>query len=358
MLRVGINGFGRIGRAIFRINAANPRCRIVMVNDLDPNVENLAYLLKYDSTYGRFAGEVKAEPETNTVVVNGAPVAFHCRSDIARVPWEDYGVDIVIDATGVTQNRFSAAGLVESRRVRKVIFTNAPHTGINHTIVFGVNEETYDGQRHDLVATSICDANAIAPVLKQLDEHFGVEHGFITTLHPWLSYQNLSDGSVQSIGSPGHFWTDFSLGRASTTNLIPKNTTAMKAVRQVLPGLTPDLDAISFRIPTAIVTTSDMTLNLRDKPSAEDVNAVLGAAAAAKPRVFGYDTDPLVSQDFRGIEQSLVVDGRWTRTNKAGGCKVVVWYDNEWGYSQRVVDMVALMEKSWQPVPEPEAVTA
>lgn len=351
MLRVGLNGFGRIGRAVFRINAQDPRCEIVVVNDLDPNVENLAYLLKYDSVYGRFGGRVEARPDSHKVWIDGKSVAFHNQGDIARVPWEDYGVDVVIDATGVTQNRYSAAGLVDTGRVRKVVFTNAPGNGVDRTVVFGVNEADYDDATDHLVATSICDANAIAPVLKQLDDAFGVEHGYVTTLHPWLSYQNLSDGSVRSIASPGHFWNDFGLGRASTTNLIPKNTTAMGAVRQVLPHLTSELDAISFRIPTAIVSTSDMTLTLRGAPNAEDINAVLGTAAASQPRVMGFGTEPLVSQDYLGIEQSLVVDSRWTRANRAGGCKVVVWYDNEWGYSQRVIDMVALMETCWCATP-------
>ncbi len=343
MLRVGINGFGRIGRAVFRINAQNPRCEIVAVNDLDPNLENLAYLLKYDSIYGRFGGSVEARPDQGRVLVDGRAIAFHSQADIARVPWRDHGVDVVIDATGVTQNRYSAAGLVADGSVRKVVFTNAPGDGVDRTVVFGVNDH--------LVSTSICDANAIAPVLKVLDENFGIAHGYVTTLHPWLSYQNLSDGSVQSIASPGHFWNDFGLGRASTTNLIPKNTTAMGAVRQVLPHLPADMDAMSFRIPTAIVSTSDMTIGLRDAPSAGDINAALGAAAAARPRIVGFGTEPLVSQDYLGIEQSLVVDGRWTRANGAGACKIIVWYDNEWGYSQRVVDMVALMEKSWDTAP-------
>ena len=345
MLKVGINGFGRIGRAVFRVNASQPRFTVVAINDLDPDVENLAYLLKYDSVYGRFGAEVTASRDDRTMMVDGHRIAFESQSDIAAVPWGKHGVDLVIDASGVTQNVFASGGLIDGAVLRKVVITHSPADGVDHTIIFGVNEESYDPDRHDVVAASICDANAIAPVLKLLDDSFGIEHGFITTLHPWLSYQNLSAGSVRSVTSPGHYWTDYSLGRASSVNLIPKQTTAMDAVRRVLPEAAARIEAISFRVPTGIVSTSDLSLVLRDRPDREAVNNLMRRQAAAASHIFGFTQEPLVSQDFLAIEQSLVVDGRWTRTNPAGGCKLVVWYDNEWGYSQRVVDMVELMAR-------------
>ena len=214
-IRVGLNGFGRIGRAIFRINALAPRFKVVAVNDIDPYVDNHVHLLRYDSTYGRFAGEVRREAETECVTVNGEEVRFYAEADIADVPWEDHGVDVVIDASGVAENVLASRDLVSAGRVRKVVVTHSPKEGVDHTIIYGANDETYDPAAHHVVSTSICGSNASGPVLRLLDDAFGVESGFITTLHPWLSYQNLVDGSVRSLSSPGHHWGDFSLGRAS-----------------------------------------------------------------------------------------------------------------------------------------------
>ena len=358
MLNVGINGFGRIGRAIFRINERAPRFRVVAVNDLDPNVENHAYLLRYDSIYGRFDGQVGASNGDMHMFVNGRHIQFYATSDISEVPWTEHEVDVVIDATGVHQNVLSSHRLVESGAVRKVIITHSPKDSVDHTIIFGVNETSYDPMVHHVVSTSICDANAVAPVLRLLDEAYGVEHGYITTLHPWLAYQNLIDGSVRSVSSPGHFWKDFSLGRASTMSLIPKNTTLVDALQRVMPELAARLDAISFRVPTGIVSASDVTLTLHRQATAEDLNALLRAGAGHNARIIGYQEDYLVSIDFLGIEQSVFVDGRWTRANGKKGIKLVLWYDNEWGYSQRVVDMVDLIARHIEITPvEQEAPT-
>lgn len=343
MLRVGINGFGRIGRSVFRINTQAQAFKVVAINDRDPNVENLAYLLKYDSSYGRFSGSVRANAEG--FYVNDEFIRVHAKESILEVPWEAYGMDVVIDASGVLQNVLESRQLAPGR-VRKVIVTHAPKQGIDLTVIFGVNEETFDVKSHHVISTSICDAVAIAPIVKKLEESFGIHSGFVTTLHPWLSYQNLMDGSVHSIANPGHYWTDFSLGRASSVNLIPKNTTTISALSQVLPDVAARLDAISFRIPTGIVAASDMSLNLRTATSAAEVNGLFARAAFERENVFGYSEEPLVSSDFVAVQQSMIVDGRWTRVNQRTGLKLVVWYDNEFGYSQRVVDMVRLIEAS------------
>ncbi len=349
MIRVGINGFGRIGRAVFRINANNPRFQIVAINDLDPNVKNHAYLLKYDSYYGKFPGKIHAEDASENalgkMIVDGDQIAFYCKDNIADVPWEEQGVNVVIDASGVQQNVLNARALIGRGTVRKTVITHAPRKGLDHTIIFGVNEDSYDPAKHDIVSTSICDANAIAPTLHILQRHFGVEHGFVTTLHPWLSYQNLSDGSVRTVSSPGHYWKDFSLGRATTMSLIPKETTALDAVKVVLPEVAARVDAISFRIPTGIVATSDITIALSKRPTAAEINKVFEMESNRSRRIVGYDEEQLVSIDYLGMEQSFVFDPRWTKINAEGLCKLVVWYDNELGYSQRVVDMVDLMAK-------------
>jgi len=345
MIRVGINGFGRIGRAVFRINERDRRFRVVVVNDLDPNIENHAYLLKYDSIYGRFHKQVEASNGDGFLSVNGESIRFYTESDISEVPWSEHGIDVVIDATGIYNNVVMSHRLIESGKVSKVIITHSPSDGVDSTIIFGVNEDLYDPKTHHVVSTSICDANAAAPVLHILDEAFGVEHGYITTLHPWLSYQNLIDGSVKSVENPGHFWTEFSLGRASTMSLIPKSTTLINALRHVLPQLAPRLDAISFRVSTSIVSGSDMTLSLKEHTTAADINALFFEAAKRDNRIIGYEEDSLVSIDFVGIKQSVYVDSRWTRSNVNKSIKLVLWYDNEWGYSNRVVDMVSLIDQ-------------
>lgn len=350
MINVGINGFGRIGRAIFRINAKNPRFRVTAINDLDPNLENHAYLLKYDSIYGRFSGIVETDVSKQQMTVDDRKIAFTCEARVQDVPWKDSGVDIVIEASGVKENVLAGRELIE-KGIRKMVVTHAPSSGVDKTIIFGVNENQYNDKQHHVIAASICDANAIAPVLRIIDEEFGVTGGFITTLHPWLPYQNLTDGSVRSISNPGHFWTDFALGRASTMSLIPKQTTAMNAVRQVLPEIGNKIEALSFRVPTAIVSSSDMTISLAKQVTAEEINALLEKTHRNHGRVFGYQTEDLVSIDHLAIEQSVVVDSRWTAVTSGGLCKLVLWYDNEWGFSNRVVDMVDLIEKKQTKMP-------
>ncbi len=338
-IRIGLNGFGRIGRAVFRINALSKRFQIVAVNDIDPFLENHVHLLRYDSTYGRFAGDVRPGEGTCEVLVDGEPVRFYAEPSIADVPWEDHGVDVVIDASGVAENVLASRDLVEAGRVRKVVVTHSPKQGVDHVIIYGANDETYDDEAHHVVSTSICDSNASGPVLKRLDDAFGVESGYITTLHPWLSYQNLVDGSVRSVSSPGHHWTDFSLGRASTMSLIPKGTTLCGALDKVMPEIASRVEAVSFRVPTMIVSASDLVIRVGQDVTAEDVNALFAEAAAERPRIFGYGDDMLVSIDHAASEYSLFFDARWTKANKDRMVKMVVWYDNEWGYSQRVVDM-------------------
>lgn len=343
MLRVGINGFGRIGRAIFRVNQRAPKFEIVAVNDIDPNVENLAYLLRFDSTYGRLDADVRVTGRE--IQVDGKRVQCFSERRSADVPWERLGIDVLIDATGVQQNVINAKELTASGRVPDVVLTWSPSEGPDHTVVFGVNEHTYDPRSHRVVSASICDVNAAAPVLKLLDDAWGIDGGFITTLHPWLSYQNLLDGSVSSVASPGHKWQDFSLGRASIGSLLPKETTLVAALSRVLPDIASRIDAISFRVPTSIVAASDMTLTLKEPVAIQEVNEMFARAERAND-FCGYQVEHLVSIDFLGVSQSFVIDARWTRVNGGRAVKLVAWYDNEIGYSARVVDLVAMVGKS------------
>src|SRR5688572_9578616 len=222
MIRVGLNGFGRIGRAVTRILSEHPDIALVVVNELDDDVANFAYLLKYDSLYGRFAEAVEvAGPKVLRIGTH--QVEFHSFPEIRQVPWGHYHVDVLIEASGVTANCVGAGELTRTGVVPKVVITNASG-GVDATIIIGVNDAAYNPEQHHVVSSSICDANGVAPILHQVDERLGIEVVYITTLHPWLSYQNLLDGPVSSVASPVHSWRDYSLGRASVLNLIPKDT--------------------------------------------------------------------------------------------------------------------------------------
>jgi glyceraldehyde 3-phosphate dehydrogenase len=345
-IRVGINGFGRIGRALFRIARQDERFEVVALNDIDPNVENHAYLAKFDSHYGRLHEEVSGTAKEKCLRIGGRTIPFHAAADMADVPWQTHEVDVVIDASGVETNLASARALIDARRVPKVIVTNAPAAGTDATVVFGVNEHAYDPARHHVLSASICDVMSSAVVLGILDRHCGIRSGFVTTMHPWLSYQNLLDGSVKSVANPGHYWDDFALGRASNANLIPKKTTLVPALAKVLPQVADKIMAMSFRVPTAAVTVSDLVLELGSPTTAEAVNALLKERAGSMARILGYQEEQRVSSDFMGIEQSVFVDGRWTAVNNEGRTvRLVLWYDNEWGYSQRVADLAVLAGK-------------
>jgi len=327
MIRIGINGFGRIGRAIFRINEINSLFKVVAINDIDPNVENHAYLLKYDTIYGKFDGHVSSENGNMKMVVNDKVIQFYDKEKINEVPWEKHNIDIVIDGSGIYENVILCRNIIKKGSVKKVIITHSPKDGVDHTIIFGVNESTYDSTIHNIVSTSICDSNASGPVLKLLDDEFGIDYGYITTLHPWLSYQNLVDGSLRSVSSPGHFWKDFALGRASTESLIPKPTTLVSALKKVMPEISGNLDAISFRIPTGIVSSSDLTITLKNGVTVSDLNDLFKRKSMKNDSVTGYQEDQLVSIDFKGISESVIVDGRFTRVLKGKTTKLVLWYD-------------------------------
>ena len=343
MLRVGINGFGRIGRSMLRISQQKNLFDVVAINDIDSNVENHAYLLRYDSHYGRFDGKVIANNDEMEMTVNGEKIKFFSGSDVSEVKWENADVDVVIDATGVHQNVISSRALVDSGRVKKVVITHAPKEGVDATIVFGVNEMDYDSSEHHVVSSSICDVISSAVVLNILEKEYGIRSGFATTLHPWLSYQNVLDGTVQSISSPGHLWEDFTLGRSSSVSLIPKKTTLTGALSSVLPEISDRIHAMSFRIPTGTVTTADVVLELEKETDAQSVFNLLKKQSEKMPSIMGFSDEPLVSIDYLGINESLIVDGRWIEIANGRNLRLVYWYDNEWGYSNRVVDLAVLI---------------
>lgn len=348
MIRVGLNGFGRIGRVVTRILAEHPDMELAVVNELDTDVANFAYLLKHDSMYGRIGESVELAGD-RAIRIGGRLVDFLSSPAICEVPWRDYGVDVVIEATGVSANCMAARD-VSGRTGPRVVVTNA-HKAVDATIIMGVNDDQYDPERHRVISSSICDANAVAPLLHNLHVRWGIEAAFITTLHPWLSYQNLLDGPLSSVASPGHTWHDYGLGRASAFNLIPKDTTAGWATVAVLPELRDRVEAISFRVPTHVVSASDVSIRLQTATSVAEINEHFAELACARGRIFGFEMEPLVSSDYMKTIQSCIVDGRRTRVLGGDFVKMVTWYDNEWGYANRVIDVVRLVGTSVSTTP-------
>lgn len=340
MIRVAINGFGRIGRSVFRILQSKPNFQIVAINDIDPLIENHAYLINYDSLYGKLTDKVKVS-NNNFLLPDSNRVAFYSEKNIEDVPWDNDGVDIIIDASGLYSNVVGSHKITNSM-IKKVVVTHSPKDSIDQTVIIAANEDNYISDKHHVVSSSICDANACAPVLKLLNDQIGINDGFITTLHPWLGYQNLVDASLKSVSSPGHYWKDFALGRASSDSLIPKNTTLMPAIKKALPELNQEIHAMSFRVPTAIVSASDLTLDLKKTIIESDLIEIFNKVAKKYPEVILINSESLVSIDFKGIPQSCVIDLRWIKIINDRKLKIVLWYDNEWGYSNRVVDVAQL----------------
>jgi glyceraldehyde 3-phosphate dehydrogenase len=333
-LRIAINGFGRIGRAIAKINAKHEYFDLILINDTNPHIDNLAYLFRYDSTYGRFEGTVENTKEA--LIINGNRVVCTAHKHLQDVPWSDYKVDVVIDSSGVASNVKDARRLVKDGSVHKVVVTHSSND-VDHEVVMGVNDDTLTAD-HGVVSNSICDANAIAHIMKWLDDKYEIIGGALTTLHPWLSYQNLVDGPSVSQSSPGVIWSDYALGRASVDSLIPKNTTAMSATERVLPQLRDKILSFSYRIPTNIVASSDITLNVSRNLIEQELHDYLIDKCRCSPFVKA-NTESLVSLDYEQEEASAVLDMQWLKV-KGNTVKVILWYDNEWGYSARVLDLV------------------
>lgn len=336
MIRVGLNGFGRIGRAVARVNAEQSRVQIVAINDLNPDPGNLAYLLKYDSIYGRLERDVTVDGDK--LQLEGKPIQLFQKSRIEEVPWEKVGADVVVDATGAKVNVLAAPKLIG--RVKKVIITHSPKE-VDNTIVLGVNEETYDPARHHVLSSSICDAAAVAPVVKLMDKAFGLESGFVTTLHPWLSYQNLMDGPAHGWADPEGLDAHYPVGRSSIGALIPKPTSVVEATERVLPHLRGVLHCMSYRVPTQIVGAANLYLRLKKAPSENEVlNVFRQAEQTQRWPLFHNVREPLVSVDFTKTEYSSIIDGRWTDRFGSQELFLALWYDNEWGYSHRVLDVI------------------
>ncbi|HLF58169.1 MAG TPA: glyceraldehyde 3-phosphate dehydrogenase NAD-binding domain-containing protein [Alphaproteobacteria bacterium] len=343
-MRLGINGFGRIGRCIARLASASADIEIAAVNDLASDIANLAYLYNYDSTYGRSPLRAEADPARREIAIGGTTITFFSRASATDVPWEDAGVDILVDATGIAANVVADRELTAASRVKRVIVTHSPDSGVDRYLIMGVNDSAYDAEHDRVVSASICDANAIAHPLQALDAHYGIESGFVTTLHPWLSYQNLVDAPASWQSRPGLYWADFSLGRMSTGTLIPKNTTAVSVLRPVLPDLATKLAGFSYRTPTHIVCSADLTLRLSADTTADELLEFLSQNFQGSPYV-GINFESLVGTDYLGDPHSAIIDAQWLNVIGGRMIKLVLWYDNEFGYSNRVIDIARMMAR-------------
>ena len=329
--QIGINGFGRIGRSVFRILSERDDINVVCINDLFEN-EQLAYLLKYDTVMGIFQKEVKATEDA--LYVDDQKIEMTEYRDPAAIPWKDLGVDVVIESTGVFRER---AGLEKhlAAGARKVLLTVPAKDEIDATIVLGVNDDELKAE-HCIVSNASCTTNCLAPIAKILDESFGIEEGFITTVHAYTNDQRLADVPHK----------DFRRSRAAGENIIPTTTGAARAVGKVLPQLKGKLDGLAMRVPVPDGSIVDLVARLRSKPSAEDVNdAVRAAADGSMKQVLEYSEAPLVSSDIIGNPHSSIFDAMSTNSLQDGYLRVVSWYDNEWGYSNRVVDLIDRMAK-------------
>ena len=338
-LKIGINGFGRIGRSIFRNNLEKNYFDVVCINDINPDIDNIAYLLKFDTTYGKLTSKVKVNGKN--IIVDGSPIKISNEKNIEDVNWEGSDVDIMIDASGVQTNLHNARAL-KNQNIKQYICTNSPSVEkVDKTIIMGVNEETIDFKNDFIIAASICDANAFAPVAKVLDSTFGIDHGFLTTLHPWLGYQNLLDGPSTSYASPGKIYDHYALGRSSFGTLIPKTTSAISAACKVLKNLEGKFLSFSYRVPTMIVGSADASIKLKNKTSTENIKEIFNEHEKKQTiNIFHNNSKNLISSDFIGSDYSAIIDHRWIMINNDDYLKIVLWYDNEWGYSARVVDLI------------------
>ena len=342
MIKIGINGFGRIGRSIFRNNLEKQTFEVLAINDINPDIDNIVYTLNYDTLYDR--SPVRFSVDGDYIVSEkGHKIKVSHLDSIDQVAWKDAGVDYVIDSSGVYANVTKAQNLIETKEVKKVFVTHCPDN-VDFTMVLGANEADLDVTRHHVISTSICDATAIAPVMKAVANKFGILSGYVTTLHPWLNYQNLMDGPASSWSVPGQIYHHFALGRSAIGNMIPKPTSAITASCAVLKkeGITEEIiGSYSYRTPTAIVGTADITLYLNEPTDKEAVMSVFEDMQKVQSwDILHNNLEPLVSLDFKKSRFSAVIDHRWTNIIQGNMLKLVLWYDNEWGYASRVLDQV------------------
>ena len=331
--RIAISGMGRIGRSILKINLLNNDFDVAFCNDINPDIKNLVYLLNYDSTYG--SSENRFSFIEQKISYNNHNFNYLYKNSLLEIEWDKYDVDILILSSGLEKNILEARQLIKDGLLKKVIVTHCSDK-VDKEIILGVNDEDLS-KDHSIISNSICDANALGHIIKWINDEYKIKSGSLTTLHPWLGYQNLLDSFSFSSSNPGIPWSDFALARSSVDNLIPKNTTALAAVENVIPSIKDKMIAFSYRVPTNIVSSSDITLNLETDVSLEGFNKFLVSRSAMSNYVT-VNYESLVSKDYKGNSSSAIIDMQWIQ-KVDNTYKIVIWYDNEWGYSCRAIDL-------------------
>ncbi len=327
MAKVGINGFGRIGRQVFKsLFERYPQIEVVAVNDIT-DTKTLAFLLKYDSTYGQFNAEIGYDADH--ITVDGHKIKVFAEKDPANIPWKDLGVEVVIESTGLFTKAEKARVHIDAGGAKKVIIS-APAEGEDITIVLGVNEDKYDPANHNIISNASCTTNSLAPVAKVLNDKFGIEKALMTTVHSYTNDQRILDLPHK----------DLRRARAAALNIIPTSTGAAKAIGRVIPELNGKMHGIALRVPTPTVSITDLTAVLGREVTTEEVNNAFKEYAEGRMKgILGYTEEPLVSMDFKGTTFSTVVDGLSTFVIGGNLVKVLAWYDNEWGYATRLADL-------------------
>ncbi|TMC84437.1 MAG: type I glyceraldehyde-3-phosphate dehydrogenase [Chloroflexi bacterium] len=330
-LKVGINGFGRIGRNIYRAAwDLKPDFEIVAVNDIG-DAKTFGHLLKHDTALGTFAPAVKVDGDT--IQVDGHKVKFLTQKDPAELPWKDLGVEIVVESTGLFTDAHKARVHIDKGGAKKVIIS-APATNQDYTVVMGVNHKGYDPKAHNVISNASCTTNCFVPLAKVLHDSFGIERGMMTTIHAYTADQKLQDLPHK----------DLRRARAAADNIIPTSTGANRAVAEVLPELAGKFAGISFRVPILDVSVVDLTVQLGKTTTAQDINAAFEEAASGELRgILAVSHEELVSSDFKNDPHSSIVDAPSTAVLAGDWAKVVSWYDNEWGFSCRMVDLMSYM---------------
>ncbi len=332
-IKVGINGFGRIGRNIIRAAKGDESIEWVAVNDI-ADAKTLAHLFKYDSVHGIYEGEVGARE--NSLMIDGREVKVFAEKDPAKLMWKELGVEIVIESTGLFTAREKAQVHMASGGAKKVLIS-APAKDEDITIVMGVNDYRYDPKAHHIISNASCTTNCLAPFTKVLHDAFTVKRGLMTTIHSYTNDQRILDLTHQ----------DLRRARAAALSMIPTTTGAAKAVGLVLPDLKGKLNGFSMRVPTPDVSVVDLVAEIEKKATVEEINAALKEAAEGKMKgILGYSDEPLVSIDYLGNPLSSIVDGKSTMVLEGNLIKVLAWYDNEWGFSCRMIDLLKLVAKS------------
>ncbi|MDD4979741.1 MAG: type I glyceraldehyde-3-phosphate dehydrogenase [Candidatus Omnitrophica bacterium] len=328
-VKVGINGFGRIGRLVYRaaLKKQSKELDFVAVNDLPVGTKTLAHLLKYDSNFGTLEATVEAKEDA--LVVNGKTLKILSAKSPSEIPWKDYGIDLVIESSGVFTDKEKCIGHITFGGAKKIIIS-APAKGEDITIVLGVNENNYDPQKHNIISNASCTTNCLAPMAKVLMDNFGIKSGLMTTIHSYTNDQKILDLPHK----------DLRRARAAALSMIPTSTGAAKAIGSVIPELKGKMDGLAIRVPTPDVSLTDLTCILEKDTTVETVNVAFKKASETHLKgILQYLTEPLVSRDFYGSDYSCIFDAELTKVIDGKLVKIMGWYDNEWAYSCRVVDL-------------------